>query len=155
MEKSFKRIQTGRLSLIMMIIFTVVNAIAWLFGSLYIFPYAAYTPQLTSLFARMLYLKYGFNGAEVFWILIGLALIAIYLYAWKIAITKPKGFLIALIAFALDTLFFIFSISTTFLRWDVMIAIATHGLILYHLLTAYREFKQHPDAVEIPKVKHK
>jgi len=84
-----------------------------------------------------------------------LALIALYLYAWKIAITKPKGFLIALIAFALDTLFFVFSISTTFLRWDVMIAIATHGLILYHLFTAYREFKQHPEAVEIPKVKHK
>jgi hypothetical protein len=155
MEKSYDRIKTGRLSLIIMIVMTVVNAIAWLFGSLYIFPYAAYTPQLTSLFARMLFIKYGFNGAVVFWILIGLALTSLYLYAWNLAKTKLKGFKIALVLFAIDTIFLVYSVSTTLGRWDVIFAIAMHGLILYHLIRAYGEFKQHPEAVERVKVKRK
>lgn len=40
-------------------------------------------------------------------------------------------------------------------RWDVIFAIAMHGLILYHLTRAYQEFKQHPEAAERPKVKRK
>jgi hypothetical protein len=155
MEKSYDRIKTGRLSLIIMIVMTIVNAIAWLFGSLYIFPYAAYTPQLTSLLARMLYIAHGLNGGSVFWVLIGAALTTFYIYAWKLAKTKLKGFKIALGLFAIDTIFLVYSVSTTLGRWDVIMAIAMHGLILYHLIRAYGEFKQHTEAVERVKVKRK
>lgn len=167
MEKALKRIQTGRLSLIMMIFFTVVNAIMWFFGSQYIFPYTAYTPQLTALFARLLQVKYGFNGAVAFWLLISLAIVGLYIYAWNKAKTNAKGFRLALILYVVDTLLFIITYSQALFQMNTVIAIGNnvlilpevafaigiHGLILYHFYTAYKESKLHPEALIQPRMK--
>ena len=93
MEKAYKKIQTERLSFIITIVTIFVNAIAWFFGSTFIFPHTAVTPQPTALFSRMLDREYGFNAAG-FWILLSLALIALNSYAWKSTNTKAKSFLI-------------------------------------------------------------
>jgi hypothetical protein len=155
MEKAVKRIQTGRLSFIIMIVMTFVNAIAWFFGSTYIFPYSAFTPQLTALFAHMLYVEYGFNAAVGFWILISLALIALYYYAWKLTKTKAKGFLIALILFALDTILLVLSYSSALTSGQVLFALAMHAFILYHFYSGYKMFKENPTIGEVLLVKSK
>jgi hypothetical protein len=155
MEKAVKRIQTGRLSFIVMIVMTFVNAIAWFLGSTYIFPYSAFTPQLTALFAHMLYVEYGFNAAVGIWILISLALIALYYYLWQLTKTKAKGFFIALILFAIDTVLFVFSYSSALTSLEILFALAIHALILYHFYSGYKMFKANPAIGEVLLVKSK
>lgn len=155
MEKAVRRIQTGRLSFIIMIVMTFVNAIAWLFGWILIFPYSALTPQLAALIARIAYVEYGFNVAVGFWIMLSLALIALYYYLWKLTKTKAKGFLIALILYALDTVLFVFYYSSALTSWQVLFALAIHALILYHFYSGYKMFKANPTIGEVLLVKSK
>ena len=95
MKKVYKKIQTDRLSFIITIVTTFVNAIVWVFGSTFIFQHTAFTPQPAALFSRMLDREYGVNVATGFWILLSLALIALNSYTWKSTKSKAKGFLLA------------------------------------------------------------
>ncbi len=147
MGKSIQKIRTGRLSLIMMIVFTILNSGAWLFGNTLVFPYSAYLPQLATLFAHISFETNGLNIAVFFWVLVSVGLTSVYWFAWKKSKTHANGFRTALFFFILDSLLFLLSYYTVITHWDILLTIAIRGLIIYHLFNADQSSRKYPNQI--------
>jgi hypothetical protein len=147
MDKSFRKMQTGRMSLLLMIILTIVNYMLWLSGIRLDFPYSAFVPQLLAWSANTLYKNFGFSTEVILFAGFGLALIGLYYYSFVQSRTKAKGFLIALSAYVIDSAVFLYLYISYATQFSVIIAILMHGLITFHLFRAYRELKKNPGTV--------
>lgn len=155
MEKVVRKLQMGRMTLLLMTILTGIYFVLLLFGIQMDSPYSAFLPQFLAVVAHAMMVEYGFSVSVLFVVLLGIALIAIYALAWVKTKTSAKWFMIAFILFFVDTLFLIYWYQNILTQLPVLLTIAIHFIILYYLYTSYQTFAKNPDAPDWSKGKYK
>ena len=130
-----RSIQNGRMSLLLMIVFTFINIIIYFMHSSVSFPYSAFIPYIAVIFGD--YLSTANGSISYMFVFSGIAILclAVYIVGWFASRRKYGWFIVVTVFYLLDTVFmgnFLWGSSTV----DLLIDLALHGFILYSFARA-------------------
>lgn len=142
-----KRINVAKSTILMVAVLTLINIAAIVFDAAYSFPFSAYVPQfVTAVFAGIAE-EQGTDSILYIGIAVAVLLSLVYVALWFGAKKKNTFLIVALVFFAIDTAFFIYSL---FLYFDAsyIIDIAFHAWVIFDLvlgISAYSQLKKIPE----------
>ena len=161
-EYLLKQVAGARSSLLVVLIFTVVNLAMLLLDSGRYFLFSASVPYYLTAFGMGMDIGLGVDGIGTFTmvaLVISAVILALYLVCWLLSKKRAGWLVVALVAFALDTLALLgFSMALEILTENVM-DFVFHGWVIVELIQAIsangklkklppQEPGQFPDAVE-------
>ena len=138
-EYLLKQIAGARSSLLMVIIFTVVNLVMLLLDSGTYFLFSASVPYYMTAIGMGIDLGAGEAGIGTFTIValvISAVVLAFYLLCWLLSKKRPGWFVVALIAFILDTLALVGLCLLMDMLTDSIMDLVFHGWVVLELIRA-------------------
>lgn len=143
---------TSRMSLLIVISFTVANIVMLLAGSYTQFLFSATIPYLLTAYGVLMDMEAGGNTYAITALIISGLILAIYLVLWILSKKRPALLYVALGLFALDT---VFLVAVGLLSGSIVSEVMNlvfHGWVLYILFQGARsggKLQSMPEATPI------
>ena len=152
-EKHMKRIQSGRMNLLLMLALTAANIVLMLIEADFNFPFSAFVPQAAILFAQE-FLFYSLTVEAFLCYIIAAVIVALFLLSWVLSKNRLGWLWLGLILFLTDTgVLLYFSISD----FDAsgIIDLLFHAWVLFYLIRgaiSVQKYKDLPAEAPAPPV---
>ncbi len=148
-----RKVSGARGTLLMVVIFTVVNLVLLLLQADTYFLFSASVPYYFTALGMGMDMGMGADGIGTFTItalVISAIILVLYFLCWLLAKKRPGWYIVAIVLFVIDTAAFLYMASQLDLLTSSIIDVVFHGWVLIELIqavSANKKLQSMPEAV--------